>query len=148
MVDVRCGGWHAPGHRDSLGESSGAHETATVARTNDVLAAVGLIDASGVMQGLKDTLSIILRDALRSDPGGGHRTARHTPLGTDRTRQRLAAPDGVDVFPSDDAVLRRVGAILAEQHDALQTSDGLHLTMNCMTVLDLKQHITLDLEAT
>ena len=53
----------------------------------------------------------------------------------------------VGVFPNDDAVLRLVGPILAEQHDEWQTSDRRYLTMNNATVLDLEQPITLELEA-
>ena len=53
----------------------------------------------------------------------------------------------VGVFPNDDAVLRLVGAILAEQHDEWQTSDRRYLTMNQFATLDLEQHLTLELEA-
>jgi transposase-like protein len=52
----------------------------------------------------------------------------------------------VGVFPNDDAVIRFVGAILAEQHDEWQTSDRLLLIMNRATVLDFERHITLELE--
>lgn len=53
----------------------------------------------------------------------------------------------VGAFPNDDAVLRLVGAILAEQHDEWQTSDRRYLTMNNAAVLDLRQPITLELGA-
>jgi putative transposase len=51
------------------------------------------------------------------------------------------------VFPNDDAVLRLVGAIHAEQHDEWPTSDFRYLTMKSTLTLDLEQTITLKLEA-
>jgi transposase-like protein len=53
----------------------------------------------------------------------------------------------VGVFPGDDTVPRLVDAIRAGQHDEWQTSDRRYLSMNRATVLDLEQHITLELEA-
>jgi transposase-like protein len=53
----------------------------------------------------------------------------------------------VGVFPNDDAILRLVGRVPADQHDEWQTSDRRYLTMNRPTGLDLEQHITLELEA-
>lgn len=53
----------------------------------------------------------------------------------------------VGVFPNDQAVLRLVGAILAEQHDEWQTSGRRYLTMNNVTTLELDPPITLELEA-
>jgi hypothetical protein len=40
----------------------------TMARTNDALSVEDLLAASGGMQGLKDVLSTVVQDALRSDP--------------------------------------------------------------------------------
>jgi len=46
----------------------------------------------------------------------------------------------VGVFPGEDAVLRLVGTVLAEQQDAWQTPDRRFPTMNRATVLDLAPH--------
>ncbi len=55
--------------------------------------------------------------------------------------------NAVGWFPNDAAVLRLVGAILAEQHDECQTSDRRHLTINSAPTLGLEQTITLRLDA-
>ncbi len=52
----------------------------------------------------------------------------------------------VGVFPVDNAVLRLIGRVPAEQHDEWQKSGRRYLTMNRATVLDLKQHLTRELE--
>lgn len=53
----------------------------------------------------------------------------------------------VDVSPDDDAVLRLVGAILAEPHDEWPISGRRYLTLNSTLTLDLEQTTTLELEA-
>jgi len=57
------------------------------------------------------------------------------------TKRRIKV---VGVFPNDDAVLRLVGAILAEQHDERQISDRCYLTMNSTIALELGHTFTLE----
>jgi hypothetical protein len=69
VVGFRGSGWHRAGHRGNVGEFFQELEgRPTIARTNDDLSVEDVLAASGRMQGLKDVLSTVVQEALRSDP--------------------------------------------------------------------------------
>jgi len=67
VVDSQGGGWHRAGHRGNLGEFFHELERRPMmARTNDAPSVEDVLATSGGMQGLKDVLSTVVQDALRS----------------------------------------------------------------------------------
>lgn len=70
-----------------------------LAHTYGALAVWDVFTAAGYVQGLKHVLPTVVRDALRSSPGGDERPARWGPMGTlegpVRNAKRVAPEDGV-----------------------------------------------------
>ncbi len=65
VVGFQGGGWHRAGHRGNLGEFfQEVKSRPTLARANDALSVKDVLATSGGMQGLKDVLSTLVRDAL------------------------------------------------------------------------------------
>jgi putative transposase len=59
----------------------------------------------------------------------------HQPAGTRQQGDQTQVPR-VGIFPNDRAVIRLVGAVLADIHDEWQSSDRRYLSEASMALLD------------